>query len=272
MKLNYKKRHLIRRILLSSKNFASLVGNISGSLTKNIREKNVVIFHPGRCGSSVIGMMLNQHPKVEWIGEIFKDNYGEYPWVWNEPYRFINFRKRISMSSIFGMEIKIDQHFENTKIDSEEVVGSLEKSGFEFFILLKRKNYLSKMVSARAARKVGSWNTKKNIETPKVDVPVGKTRKGGIIERFKKYDECYEIIKKGIKNKNSLSLTYENDVKKDPKRAFKKISDFLDLGEVHVEVKTEKMNNRHVREKISNISEVEKKLRNTKYEWMLHKR
>ena len=30
------------------------------------------MFHPGRCGSTVLGNLLNQHPSIEWDGEIYE--------------------------------------------------------------------------------------------------------------------------------------------------------------------------------------------------------
>lgn len=65
--------------------FASAAARVAGVFTSLIRERNVVMFHCGRCGSSVVGGLLNQHTKVRWAGEIFENvryKYGKESWGW----------------------------------------------------------------------------------------------------------------------------------------------------------------------------------------------
>lgn len=267
MNLNPKPKSIFRNLLLNNKNIARITGEVAHCLTKTRSKENVVMFHPGRCGSSVVAMLLNQHPKVNWIGEIFKKSYEKYPWVQKEPYSFMRFRKRICMSSVFGMEIVTEDLFIE-EVNNERVLKPLKKLGFEKFILLKRMNLLSRLVSSLVAEKIGKWNTKESIEAPKVEVPSSKER---IMSGFEKYERFYSKIEKEMSPQKGIVLTYEKDVRRNPKKAHEKICKFLDLEAKEVSVETEKINKRHVTKRISNICEIKEILEGTKYEWMLYK-
>lgn len=226
------------------------------------------MFHPGRCGSTVLGDMLSKHPKFEWMGEIFRSGLKKYEWIWNKPHVFVRFRKNISPRRVFGAEIKKSQlkHF---KQECNGLVKALESQGFNSFIVLKRKNYLSRLVSARVGRKIGKWNVKRDINPPQVLVPT-KNDKKNLIRRFESQNEYYAKLKKSLENKDTLKIEYEKDIKENPKVAFKKVVNFLGEDEINVSTDIEKINKKPVEKRISNFEEVEDQLKNTKYEWMLY--
>lgn len=76
-----------KHFLSHNHTFASAAARVAGSITSVIRQENAVMFHCGRCESSVVGSLLNQHTKVRGGGGIFGNisyNYGKESWVWEK--------------------------------------------------------------------------------------------------------------------------------------------------------------------------------------------
>lgn len=258
-------KKIIRNFLLENKVVANKISKIVSKITKRRNERNVVMFHPGRCGSTAIGTLLNQNPKVKWMGEAFKKSYEKHNWIREDPYNFIKFRRKICTSSVFGVEIVTEKLLK--KLNREEPIKSFKNIGFGSFVLLKRLNLLSRLVSSLVAEKIGMWNTKKHLETPKVKIPHDKDQ---LIKQFEKYESFYKKIENNSASDETLILTYEEDVRESPKVAYRKICKFLGIEITNVETKTKKLNKGHISERIENAQEVENMLRNTKYEWMIH--
>jgi len=262
-------RSILRNALLGNQFVAEQVGNLVSVITRRLRRENVVVFHPGRCGSTILGILMNQHPSVQWVGEIFKGSYGDYPWVWNEPYRYIRVRKDLCVREVFGMEIK-KVHFEYADITTGKVVSELKTLGFGRFVVLKRKNYLSEIVSAMVGRKMGKWNTDKKVSPPRVEIPVSGTGKGPLVEQLAEHDRFYDELEAVTAGERVLRLSYEDDIRDNPKVAYERMVDFMGINEVEVEVTTKKLNRRPIEERISNVEDVSRALSGTKYEWMIH--
>ena len=261
----------IRHFLANNHTAAKAVARTTGLFTKAVRQANVAMFHHGRCGSTVIGMLLNQHPEIKWAGEIFaqlKSKYGKESWVWERPYRMIKLRTNIHVFKVFGLEIT-KKHFNDVEMTKKELVRLLRSIKYDKFILLKRKNYLSRRVSAKVGKIIGKWNTQKNLEPPKVHIAT--KYKGGrtIINDFKDDDKFFESLE-SIFEEDILKMSYEEDIRDNPKKAFKKIVKYIDLDRVDVKVETKKINNRPISDRISNFEQVCECLRGTKYEWMVH--
>ena len=261
----------IRHFLANNRTAAKAVARTTGLFTKAVRQANVVMFHPGRCGSTVVGMLLNQHPKVKWAGEIFaqiKSKYGKESWVWERPYEMIRLRTNIHLSKVFGMEVK-KKHFNDVKMSKKELAKLLIRMKYNKFIIIKRKNYLNKKVSSIVGRKIGKWNTNEKLEPPRVHVPVNYKNGRTIIDDFRDNDKFFESINDIFRKKDKLEISYEEDIKNDPKKAFNKIVKHIGISRVDVKVETKKINDRPVSDRISNFEQVRDCLRGTKYEWMV---
>ena len=261
----------IRRFLANNRTAAEAVARTTGLFTKAVRQANVAMFHPGRCGSTVVGMLLNQHPKVKWAGEIFaqiKSKYGKESWVWERPYEMIKLRTNIYVSKVFGIEIK-KKHFNDVKMTKKEIIKLFNKMEYDKFIVLERKNYLSRRVSSIVGDKIGTWNTDETVNPPKVYVPTKHGDGSTIIDDFEDNDKFFEDINEILKEKDILNISYEEDIRDDPKKAFNKIIKYIGIKRVNVKVETKKINNRPISDRISNFEQVSDCLRGTKYEWMV---
>lgn len=262
----------VRRYLSNHRVPAEVVSQTMGLFTKPIRKTNVVMFHIGRCGSTVVGTLLNQHPKIRWGGEVFaslKRKYGRDSWVWEDPFRMIKLRTNIHICRVFGVEIK-KKHFGDVEMDKKSIVNRLEKLGYEKYVLLKRKNYLKREVSRIVGDVMENWNFEEEVTPPKVKIPVLNSDGKTIIKHFKEIDNFYKNLEKNVRNKDCLKISYEKDIEEDPKRAFNKITQWAGVKSVKTKVKTKKINKSPLEERISNFEEVKRVLGKTKYEWMVY--
>ena len=279
MKKKNEIRSAVLQFLANHHVVARAVSCTTGVFTRPIRETNVVMFHAGRCGSTVVGMLLNQHPQINWIGEIlakFREKFGDSSWVWKDPKTMIKLRTNIHPYRTLGLEIKRSQII-NTNINESKVIKLLKRIGYEKFIILKRKNYLRKKISEIVASKMGKMNVDKRVKTPKVRIPVnmGKwdvhtefVKNDTLTDHFERLDKFYKKIEKALKKFELLSLSYEEHVKDDPKKAAEEICKFVNLETHEMKIETEKINRKSIKESISNFEEVENFLEGTKYEWM----
>jgi hypothetical protein len=239
------------------------------------------MFHAGRCGSTVIGMLLNQHPKINWIGEIFsrfKEKFGHSSWVWERPELMIKMRTNIHPCRVLGLEVKRGQMI-NLGMEEKKLINFLEKLGYKKYIILKRKNYLRKKISEIVSERIEKMNTKKDVKTPKVRVPIKmgkwdvpkKTEKiETIVDHFKMLDRFYVNLENILEKKEVIRIEYERDIKSNPKIASRKMLNMIGLKEHESKVETKKMNKKPLKDSISNFEEVKRSLSGTKYEWMIH--
>lgn len=261
-----------RYFLANNHRIAVASSRLLGYLTKQNRQHNVVMFHYGRCGSSVVGMLLNQHPQVYWGGELFaqlKSKYGSDSWVWEseKALDMVELRTRIHRVPVWGFEMK-KKHFEDIGIDISSFVSRMKSMQYKHFIILKRENYLNQIISDLVGKKMGFWNTNKEVVPPVVTVPVFKGNKI-LTKRFGERDVFYETIENELHNEEILNITYEKDIRENPKRAFEKIVNFMGIDMLDVEVKMKKINNRTIENKLSNYDEICEHLKGTDYEWMV---
>lgn len=270
--MRYNAKYIVQRFLANHRTVAEAVASTTGLFTRTMRRSNVVMFHAGRCGSSVVGSLLNQHPAVKWGSEIFSNvggRYGSQSWVLDDPCFMINLRTKIHAKKVFGFEIK-DKHIDSLKMEKRKLAEFLESIGYDKYILLKRLNYLKRIISSKVAEKIGSWNIEKRVEAPSVEIQTKSEEGEGLIDTFKSLDRYYADIENIFESKNLLKLSYEKDVKDDPKKAYYKIIDYVGIEEEEVDVKYKKINKRPIDDRLSNYEEVKRYLAGSRYEWMLY--
>ncbi len=92
-----------------------------------------------------------------------------------------------------------------------------------------------------------------------------------ILKRFEEQEEMYCVCNKTIENDEKMNLYYEKDIKENPKIAYKKVCNFIGVTAERVSVDLKKQNPYTARQMVENWYDVEEKLKDTKYEWMLEK-
>jgi hypothetical protein len=255
-------------------------------LLSNMRPGNIAMFHIGRCGSTVLASLLSQHKNIYWASEfysrVFKtwelSNEGEEV-VGEMPADAIDLLKKDMLEALhryYGFEIK-PFHFPLIAYTPDRFLKELEKMNYAYFIHLDRKNRLRKILSSLIAHEdklryhqEGKAKAKLKQVHVNVDRIVIDFNAKPLLTFLQDYDMQVKAMHELLKDKDCLSLTYENDIQEDPRIGYRKICDYIGLKPKDVKVKLSRTNPFPVRTMIENIGEVEDLLKGTEYEWMLN--
>lgn len=252
--------------------------NLIVKSNKVVVNQNIVMFHTGRCGSTVLGKTLNQHPKITWDGEPFEPYMNKDKFIHNFKSVIFNSRTRkvapISIIAIKHLDqLHLGSHCLN--MTKAEVIEKAQQLKGPKFILLERKNYLRRAVSAEVARTKKQWHSKKqdHYKTSKIKLDVENFKTGHtfqpLISLFNSMEESYKTLKNELTGIDYLDLTYEDDIFETPLEASAKVVEFLKLNKFEPNVTLKKTNPKPLSEIIINYEEVCSYLKGTKYEWML---
>ena len=58
--------------------FRALIKRALSHVLNPFRPGNILIIHIGRCGSTVLGKMLNEHPMIYWASELYEPIFGTW--------------------------------------------------------------------------------------------------------------------------------------------------------------------------------------------------
>lgn len=250
------------------------------------RPGNIVMFHIGRSGSTVLGDTLDQNPDVFWDGEIYERFFSAYEkkkrteikdgFKFNDdPFNLLEKRMRHAGSRFYGFEVKFF-HLDFFNLELQTFIDKLISLGFTHFIILERKNVLKKIVSSLIAHESGRYhiasgfkpNQKRiNIDTDRV--AIDRCEKS-LISFLDDYKNKFDQVKQILDGHRVLELNYEDDIAQDPCSAYNNVSDFCCLKNKKPKIKYGKINPHTVGESIINCIKVEQVLQGTAYEWMLH--
>lgn len=241
-----------------------------------------VMVHHGRCGSTVLGDMLNQHSKVHWDGEIY------YQPGWMDalaPMERIHFERdgiehmrssvRGSNKAIYGFEFQ-PHNLIPMSVGLGEYFDLCEEAGVSHFIHLRRKNMLRKMTSSLVALARDKFHYRTD-ETPemiriKIDVDNLFIKNEGLtlLGQLDKMCRNEEVIAKSFERRKAIFLSYEDDVESDPQVGYEKLCSFLDVNpEVNKIAYVKSTAMFKMSEIMENWSDVVRVISGTRYEWML---
>ncbi len=240
------------------------------------------MFHLGRSGSTVLGDMLDQRPEVLWDGEI----YGKVLQEWDkqgifndqlppfDPLEYLRRQMVFRGKHHYGFEVNPDQ-LQLLKIPINGFVDALTRSGFTHFIVLERKNTLRKLISLLIAKQRQEYHQKIHQSPVLTKITLGdrislvEPYSELLINILRMYEEQISQFKQVLAKRNTLHLVYEEHVEQDPYIAYQRICDFVGLKPYPVKIKFRKTNPYPLKDIIQNFSEVEEKLSDTPYAWML---
>jgi len=247
---------------------------------KMFRKHNVAMMHIGRVGSTVLGDMMNQHPKIFWDGEPFERlmRIGK-----NKPKDFV--AQIITESSnklavpiySFATKFMPQQHLwhECINMDLASYLSVLQKMNIDEFIFIKRENYLKQVISVLVGRKKKEWHSQnKTTKITKINIDIQEYEAGydlklPLIEYFERIDKQYELLLDLVNSKKLLLISYEKDIEKDPFKAYTKVCEFLKIKNANPKISFRKTNPFLLEDMIENYNEVKLILENTRYAWML---
>jgi glycosyltransferase involved in cell wall biosynthesis len=232
----------------------------------------IAMVHHGRCGSQVVGDLLNQHSQILWEGELFEPLVQKLP---KDPMSYLRKRLRACGKAMFGFETK-HYHPDLMGVEWPDYVAGLERLGFDKFILQRRANLLRTFVSALVGKAKGNFyhlpagktaSLQKLVLDPQAvyfeDKPVR------LLDALEFTKQRMELARKLLNGRNVISLTYEDDIAEDPSRAYRRLCEFLGIEPEPVAIKYGRTTPFPLSEIIENIEEVQAALTGTEYEWML---
>jgi hypothetical protein len=238
--------------------------------------KRVCMFHIGRSGSTVLADMLKQHPRVAWDGEVFEPTARKWqPGV--SPSDLLRKRAETVGRKIYGIELKFF-HCRLIGLSLLETVCLLEKLGFGRYIILRRRNYLRKIVSSLIAQKTKVWhlsNGKRprlvpitiNVDKLRVEAPEPERT---LLQCLETYESEFAELDRLLGSQAPLRLTYESDIEKDPAVGYGKVCDYLGLEAKSAPVRLTRTTPYPLRDVIMNFQEVEARLAGTPFAWMVN--
>lgn len=262
-----------------------LARKVLNPLLSQLRPGNVVMFHIGRCGSTVVGQLLCQHPRIHWASELYIPFFMEWQrknagieTVGEMPQDAVDFLRRnmqLALHRFYGFEIK-PFHFRLIGFSPESFLHHVDSLGFTHFILLDRKNRLRKIISSIIAHQNEAEyhiETKTKARLTRVHINIHDVRidfdAKPLVDYLSDYDRQIHTLEALLEGRRSLRLTYEQDVQADPRRAYSRICEFLGLQPKNVSVRLSRTNPFPVRDMVENIEEMREALCGTPYEWML---
>lgn len=281
--MNSKSKSWIKRSASRSPALLAMGAMVREAMHKEGRIGNIAMFHAGRCGSTVLGDLLNQHPKIFWDGEIFEGRILEHA-KFSGPSDAVRLFIRIYMyrqtTAFYGFETKFteEHHLRAQRIAMpvDQYLELLRNLGYAHFIVLQRRNYLRKAVSAAVGRKRRQFHHRSNRPSlTRVRLDVDHFRSGNrhwpLLEYFQSLDERYANLEHHLRADRTLKLVYEDDIMENPKAAYQHVCTFLGIESEDSDptIRLRRSNPFGLPEIVENFDEVAMLLRGTAYEWML---
>jgi LPS sulfotransferase NodH len=240
---------------------------------------NVAMFHIGRCGSTVLGNLLNQHPDIYWAGELFVAMPKRHKDVAPGPGALKTIidrsrqRGRPTGKPFYGFELKYlpQQHLRERFINLslEDCVAHLRRLGFSRFIVLHRENYLRQAVSVEVGRRQGHWHARATRVTLDLNAFRSAAKRAPLLEHFRSLDRHHAKLTELLARDQVLHLSYERDILHDPGQAYRQTCAFLGVAPGSPRVDLARTNPFTYDAMVANMADVRALLRDTEYAWML---
>lgn len=240
---------------------------------------NIAMFHAARSGSTVLTDLLNQHSDVFWDSELYLPdgphlNTRLYRYLIREPIKLLRLRKKLAYKGFYGFETQF-YHLHKLDISLQTYVQHLERLGFNYFIILKRKNTLRITVSALIGLQKDKWHQAHNLKPVLTPIKLNVEHVFGpnafsIIELLTHFDERFYTLNTLLQDQRVLHLCYEDDIASNLLIGYHRVCHFLNINPIDISVRYSKTNPFELKEMIINFEEVKQVLQGTKFEWMLY--
>ncbi len=231
----------------------------------------------------MLGSMLNQHKKIYWEGEVYnkaakKLNPNPVEISSNYADKIIEYfenQLEKTRKPFFGFEVKPFHISKYLGKDIKDYITSLNDT-VDYFIVLKRKNFLRKIVSSLVAQSTGFYHMgKKNkSQLKKININFNKInidfKEKSLIEFLDEYDLAFRKFSEFLNDKKNLLLTYEDHIQENPFIAYNAVCEFINLDIRKPKINYLKTNPFALNNIVINFDELKEYLTNTKYEWMLY--
>ena len=249
----------------------------------------VVTWHQGRCGSSVLGSLLNQHSRIQAANEIFskymprRRGAGPVPAMANVMTTAIEAAKKPTLN----IEIKYLSAqnlclYPESRL--EDWLQTASQNGFRRHVLIYRRNGLRRIVSHLLAQQTGVYvqkdsglSTAERMLTINCSAIQEGVETHDLVTWINRYEEGHQRMQKCLHNwSNSekhaapLELIFEESIEASPHVAYREICAWLGEADEQPILRLKRINPEPLCELISNWEEVQTLLRSTAHAWMLN--
>lgn len=264
--------------------------------------RGVIMWHQGRCGSTVLGELLNQHPDVRWPGEIFH-RYQRANTARPQFARDLRYARMRAGRRVAGVELKglSGQQLAVLGVDLDGFIDVAQANGFTACVFLTRRNTLRRIVSvqimASGLRSTLNMTAGSSEQLRgSLTLPVGPIQVHGQLASLlsitaadgspakpnhPRYENLLEMIdtigretlearaRVGARYPDVVDLCYEDHIESDPRVAYSMVCEHLGLAHRPAQVTLQRINTKPLRDGIANFDAVAELLRGTDHEWML---
>lgn len=223
------------------------------------------VFTQSRCGSGLLGTLLNNNHHIHVDGEILNARARCKAFSINLYLKARSKQAILENKDVYGFKIKLHHltDFYGLSFDeAKSLVSKLSEEGWKI-IYLYRSNILRRSLSSLAARQRnlrhfhGSANKLRKIH---VDCEA-------LLERIRESEERVKLDQQILKDIPHLLIEYEKDLLDQSlhSETCKKIFEYLGIPTVEVETKLTRTSTDDLSQTIENYDEVKATLENTKY-------
>lgn len=271
----------MRSILEKARKLAISGARFSRQENASAGSERVAMLHTGRCGSTVLGKMLDDHSLIHWSSELFEDMSSRHKEYFGQPDAVEKILKsdiRLCKKKFYGFETKYlpQQHLRADWINMglAQYLSFLRNQGFSRFIILHRRNHLRRAISAYKGMRRNEWHVKRvQTSCSKINIDTRSfltgNETGPLIELFRLIDKTHKELKNLLSSDTVLNLHYEDDIQENPETAYHKVCDFLGVKRQKPIIQFEKTNPFRIVDMLDNYNEITQLLIGTEYEWML---
>ncbi len=252
------------------------------SIFKIKRKKIVIMFHIGRSGSTVTADLLNQHDKCKWDGEIFDDLFRKIERqnsrtikekdIPHFPIKYLKQKCKDKTKEYYGIEVKFF-HLILMDISIQSFI-ELFKDYDVSFIVLKRNNFMRKIVSSQIAHKTKIFHlsTQETLKLEKTTIDVNSIKidrdDKPLLDFLNNFREMFDQLDLALQGKKTLKISFEEDVEQNPLVAYNKICNFLGIIPQNPQINFQKTTPFKMSQIVTNIHEVEDYLKDTTFHFM----
>ena len=249
----------------------------------------IVNWHVGRCGSSVLGSLLAQHPSIVYSNEIYsrymprRRGSSTLPSIGSV---LEQAEQTVSGSDLHLFEVKHlpDQNLGlYPQLDLQDWLNHFFAHGYKHHLLMRRRNGLRRIVSHFRSAQSGQYvlgSSSDVVNGSPIIIPLEGIVHGfatrtllGWLEEYERGHEYMLSCLGTMANSNSdfswLELVYEDQIEHDPRMAYRDVCNFLGLHAVDVDLRYRKMSPGGLSDLIANLDEVRDCLSPTRFAWML---
>ena len=249
----------------------------------------VVNWHVGRCGSSVLGSLLAQHPSIVYSNEIYsrymprRRGSSSLPSIGSV---LEQAEQAVSGSDLHLFEVKHlpDQNLGlYPQLELQDWLNHFYAQGYKHHLLMRRRNGLRRIVSHVRAAQSGQYvlgSSSDVVNNSPIKIPLegivhgfGRRTLLGWLEEYERGHEdmqsCLDALDQSNPDFSWLELVYEDQIEHDPRMAYRDVCNFLGLPAVDVDLRYRKISPGRLVDLIDNLDEVRDCLSPSRFAWML---